>query len=173
MSYEFKIKLNSKDRFNSSMNFIRMSKVFYFNIFFTLLAIAITIYLIICKKFFNLSFIRRILLVLCCIIFPVIQPIILYIKLVLNKSEIAAQEITLKFDDEIIIISSNTEQTTVNYANVYNFIKFNNMIVLMYDSIHGQIIPDRYTREQKEDFFNFVSNKIKIAREKVKNEKNN
>ena len=173
MSYEFKIKLNSKDRFNSSMNFIRMSKVFYFNIFFTLLAIAITIYLIICKKFFNLSFIRRILLVLCCIIFPVIQPIILYIKLVLNKSEIAAQEITLKFDDEIIIISSNTEQTTVNYANVYNFIKFNNMIVLMYDSIHGQIIPDRYTREQKEDFFNFVSNKIKMAREKVKNEKNN
>ena len=173
MSYEFKIKLNSKDRFNSSMNFIRMSKVFYFNIFFTLLAIVITIYLIICKKFFNLSFIRRILLVLCCIIFPVIQPIILYIKLVLNKSEIAAQEITLKFDDEIIIISSNTEQTTVNYANVYNFIKFNNMIVLMYDSIHGQIIPDRYTREQKEDFFNFVSNKIKIAREKVKNEKNN
>ena len=173
MSYEYTIKLNSNDRFNSSMNFVRKSKTFYFDIIFTILAIFLTIYLIITKKFFELSLSRKILLMLCCILFPIIQPIMLYLKSVLNKSKLVESEIALKFNDEKIFISSSTEKTTFEYVDVYNFIKFENMIVLMYDSIHGQIIPDRYTKDQKEDFYNFVSDKIKSAREKVKNEKNN
>ena len=110
---------------------------------------------------------------ICCILFSIIQPIMLYIKSIINKSKIVENDITLKFDDEKIYISSSAEKTTFDYVDVYNFIKFENMIVLMYDSIHGQIIPDRYTKDEKEDFFNFVSDKIKVAREKVKNEKSN
>lgn len=173
MCYEYTIKLNSNDRFNSSMNFIRKSKTFYFDVIFTILAIFATIYMIISRKFFTLGTARKILMMICCIIFPIIQPIMLYIKSIMNKSKFVESEITLKFDDEKIYISSSAEKTTFDYADVYNFIKFENMIVLMYDSIHGQIIPDRYTKDEKEDFFNFVSDKIKVAREKVKNEKNN
>ena len=172
MSYEYTIKLNSTDRLNSSMNFIRKSKTFYFDVLFTLISIVAIIYLIITKRFFTLGTVRKVLLMICCIIFPIIQPIILYLKSVLNKSKLSESEITLKFTDEKIYISSSTENTTFDYANVYNFIKFEDMIVLMYDSIHGQIIPDRYTKDDKEDFFNFVVNKIKVNRDKVKNEKN-
>lgn len=173
MNYEYTIKLNNIDRFNSSINFIRKSKTFFFDVIFTIFAISTTVYMIISKKFFNLSSIRKALLLLCCILFPIIQPCILYFKSAFNKSKITEKEITLKFDDEKIYISSSTEKTTFNYADVYNLIKFKNMIVLLYDSIHGQIIPDRYTKNDKEDFFNFVFNKIRVAREKLNNEKSN
>ena len=46
--------------------------------------------------------------------------------------------------------------------------KYNNMIVLMYDSIHGQIIPNRVFNDNKESFYNYVSERILNARKKQK-----
>lgn len=171
MSYEYTIKLNSTDRFNSSLNFNRKSKMVYFDIIFTVFAIFLAIYLIISKKFFDLSLSRKVLLILCCILFPVIKPITLYFKSVFNKSRTIEDEITLKFDDKMIYISSANEKITLSYASIYNVYMFKNMIVLMYDSIHGQIIPDRYTLNEKEKLFSFILDKIKMSREDLKNEK--
>ena len=67
---------------------------------------------------------------------------------------------------------SDKERSEVLYENVYNFIKYNNMIVIMYDSIHGQIIPNRVFNNNRDEFYDYVSERIKYAREKQK-EKNN
>ena len=45
------------------------------------------------------------------------------------------------------------------------------MIVIMYDSIHGQIIPNRVFDNNRDEFYDYVSERIKYAREKQK-EKN-
>ena len=74
----------------------------------------------------------------------------------------------MEFTDDRILISSLNEKTEVLYENVYNFIKYKNMIVVLYDSIHGQVMPNRIFDNNKDEFYEYVSSKIKYARERKK-----
>lgn len=165
MKYSFNVKLNSDDKFNSSMNFIKISKTYYFDILFTLVAFIAIIYTIFTGTFFTMQNYKKVLLIVCFLIFPVIQPLIIYIK---TKNEKALEiPISITFDEDNINISSNSENVTLTYDKIYNFIKFKNMIVILYDSLHGQIIPDRFINCDKNEFYNFVDNKIKEAKRKL------
>ncbi len=170
--YKFSFSIKHKDLFNSSLNYSLNYKALVFDAIFTLAAIFATIYTIFTGIYFTLTILYRILLILCCILFPIIQPIIIYIKSYFHYLKIKDIQINMIFDDEKISISSKDESTIVLYENVYNFIKFKNMIVVLYDSIHGQIMPDRIFNNNKDEFYDYVSSKIKYAREKAK-EKNN
>lgn len=169
--YKFTIQITQDDLFKSSLNFVKHSKTFFFDIIFTFAAIIITLYTIFNRSFFELSDIKKILLIFCCVLFPVIQPVLLYIKSGAHAKRIKDLSVTLEFDDNKIIVYSDKEKSEVLYENVYNFIKYKNMIVIMYDSIHGQIIPNRVFDNNRDEFYNFVSERIKNAREKQK-EKN-
>lgn len=164
--YEFKIKINKDDLFQSSLNNVKNSKTFIFDLIFTAVAIIATAYQIFTNQFFQLVTYKKILLIVCCILFPIIQPLILYIKSILHANKIKDLEVTIAFDDNKITVSALNDKSDVAYENVYNFIKYNNMIVLMYDSIHGQIIPNRVFNDNKESFYNFVSERILNARKK-------
>ena len=162
MKYNIKLKITNEDIYNSSLNFLKSSKTFYFDIIFNIVAFAALYYTIYNGAFFSFDSFRKILIIICPLIFPVIQPIILYIKSFNNIN--LNTEIELEFNENNIIIMSSKEHVTINYIDVYNFIKFKNMHVLMYDSVHGQIIPDRFLTFDKNVFYNFVSGKIKEAR---------
>jgi len=170
--YNLTIQLTKDDLFESSLNYAKHSKTFFFDIIFTLAALIATIYTIFNKIFFELTDLKKILLIFCCILFPIIQPIILYIKSCNHAKRIKDLSITLEFDNDKIIVYSDKERSEVLYENVYNFIKYKNMIVIMYDSIHGQIIPNRVFDNNRDEFYDYVSERIKYAREKQK-EKNN
>ena len=162
MKYVITIQTNYMDRFSSSINFVRSSKTFYFDILFTAASIVVLAFSIYTGAYFKYNLFRKILLSICPLIFTVIQPIILYIKSKLNtKSD---NEVTLTFDINEIIIQSSDESVTLKYINIYNFIKFKNMIVIMYDSIHGQIIPDRFLNFDKNEFYKTISERINYAR---------
>ena len=115
------------------------------------------------------------MLIICFLLFPVIEPIIIYLKSISHAKKIKDIEINMEFTDvtivtdEKVLLSTNNENTQVLYENVYNFIKYKNMIVIMYDPIHGQIMPNRIFDGKKEEFYDFVANKIKNAREIQKN----
>ena len=166
--YKFTIQITGDDLFQSSLNNVKHSRTFYFDIIFTFAAIIITVYTILTGSFFKLSSYKKILLVFCCFLFPVLQPILLYIKSLNHANKIKDLKINLEFNDDGILISSSDEKTEVKYENVYNFIKYNNMIIIMYDAIHGQIMPNRVFNNNKDEFYNYVSKKIKDAREKQK-----
>ncbi len=170
--YNLTIQLTKDDLFKSSLNYAKHSKTFFFDIIFTFAALIATIYTIFTKIFFELTDLKKILLIFCCILFPIIQPIILYIKSCNHAKRIKDLSITLEFDNDKIIVYSDKERSEVLYENVYNFIKYKNMIVIMYDSIHGQIIPNRVFDNNRDEFYDYVSERIKYAREKQK-EKNN
>ncbi len=170
--YKFTFKINEKDIFNSTMNYNKSRITFLFDIIFTLVAFGVTIYSIINKTFFTFNTVYQVLLIICCLIFTVIQPILTYIKSVLHAKRIKNVVITMEFTDDKIKLSSTDDTTEVLYENVYDFIKYKNMIVVMYDAIHGQIMPNRIFNENKDEFYEFVAKRIKYAREKQK-EKNN
>lgn len=169
--YKFTVKITQEDLFQSSLNFVKHSKTFLFDLIFTFAAIIITIYIIINGSFFALSDIKKVLLIFCCVLFPVIQPIMLYIKSGAHAKKIKDLSVTLQFDEEKIMVNSDTEKSEVLYENVYNFIKYKNMIVIMYDSVHGQIMPNRVFDNNRDEFYNYVSERINNARKKQK-EKN-
>lgn len=162
MTYKITVKLNTNDRFRSSINFLRASKSFYFDVIFTAVSIVALVYTLYTKIFFTMSLFHRLLLIICVLLFPVLQPLILYIKS--RNNNINNAEINLEFTENEIKIYSSTESATVLYQNVYNFIKFKNMLVIMYDRIHGQIIPDRFLNFDKDEFYTYVETKIKNAR---------
>ena len=162
MKYSFTIKLNQNDRFLSSINFLRISKTFYFDIIFTVAAIIALSFTIINGYFFNMSTFRKILLIICPLIFPVFQPIILYIKS--KTTKLYDKEIMISYDDNNIYVSSDVENATISYKDIYNFYKFKNMIVMMYDSVQGQIIPDRFINVDKDEIFDFLIDRIKNSK---------
>ena len=175
MMYSFKFKINEKDIFNSTMNYNKSRITYLFDIIFTLAAFIIILYNLINKTFSNFNIYYRLLLIFCALLFPVIQPILLYIKSLAHAKKLKDINILMEFNEDSIKLSTNSENTEVLYENVYNFIKYKNMIVVMYDSIHGQIMPERIFMKDgksiKNEFYEYVASKIRNAREKQK-EKN-
>lgn len=166
--YKFSFKINEKDIFNSTMNYNKSRATYFFDIIFTFVAFVIVVYNILNKTFSNFNIAYQILLIFCCILFPVINPALLYLKSLSHAKKLKDVEITMEFTDEKIILSTNNETTEVPYENVYNFIKYRNMIVVMYDAIHGQIMPDRIFDGNKDEFYDYVASRIKYARDKQK-----
>jgi hypothetical protein len=170
--YSFSFKIDEKDIFNSTLNYNRGRVTFFFDIIFTFAALIIILYNLINKTFNNFNIYYRVLLIFCLLLFPVIQPIMLYIKSILHAKKLKDTLINMDFTEDRIKLSTNNEMIEVLYENIYNFIKYNNMIVVMYDSIHGQIMPDRIFLKDgksiKNDFYNDISIKINYAREKQK-----
>ncbi|MBP3200477.1 MAG: hypothetical protein J6M39_02365 [Lachnospiraceae bacterium] len=175
MMYSFNFKINEKDIFNSTMNYNKSRITYLFDIIFTLAAFIIIIYNLLNKTFSNFNIYYRLLLIFCALLFPVIQPILLYIKSLAHAKKLKDINILMEFNEDSIKLSTNSENTEVLYENVYNFIKYKNMIVVMYDSIHGQIMPERIFikdgKSIKNEFYEYVASKIRNAREKQK-EKN-
>ena len=173
--YSFNFKINEKDIFNSTMNYNKSRITYLFDIIFTLAAFIIILYNLINKTFSNFNIYYRLLLIFCALLFPVIQPILLYIKSLAHAKKLKDINILMEFNEDSIKLSTNSENTEVLYENVYNFIKYKNMIVVMYDSIHGQIMPERIFMKDgksiKNEFYEYVASKIRNAREKQK-EKN-
>ena len=174
--YKFSFTINEKDIFNSSMNYNKSRFTYLFDIIFTSVAFIIVIYNLLNNTFSSFNKFYQVLLIFCCLLFPVINPILLYIKSLSHAKKIKDTEITMEWMDDRVKLSSNNDNTEVLYENIYNFIKYKNMIVVMYDTIHGQIIPDRVFKKDgksnKDEFYDYVATKIKYAREKQK-EKNN
>ena len=167
--YKFNFKINEKDIFNSSMNFNKKWINMIFDCFITFLSLAVLIYCIASGAIYRFNIFQIVLLIVSFLLFPVIQPALIYFKSLARANKIKDIEISMEFDEDKIILSTNNERTEVLYENVYNFIKFKNMIVLLYDPIHGQIMPDRIFNNNKEEFYNFVAKHIKDAREKQNN----
>ena len=145
------------------MNAINKSKKHYLNVIFTLASFLLLIYLFISNSINNLEIYRLIVLILCAILFPIIQPLIIYIKLYMNYKKYPLKDIELIVYDNYLTVSNFTEKENV-YLNTLNDIKkYNNMIIIMYDSIHGQIIPNIAFNDSiidKDEFYNFIKSKI-------------
>ena len=160
--YNLKIHIGVNDLFNSSMNNLTHSKTHFINIIFTFTALVLLIYLFFNNMIYNIGVSRIILLILCIILFPIIQPLIIYIKLLLNYNKFPLKDVEMKVYDDRLIISNYEIKEEILLSNLNDIKKYHNMIVIMYDNIHGQIIPDEALKEiDKNEFYNFIKNKMK------------
>ena len=168
--YNFTFSINQNDLFKSTLNYNKRSYIHYFDLIFTSVALFIAIFNLFTGNFFNLTTFQIFLLIFCCILFPIINPIIIYIKSVLHANKLKNIFITMNFNEDNINIYAEKENITIEYKDIYDCINYKDMIVIMYDSIHGQIMPERIFNNKKDEFYCFISEKIKTAR--LKNEQN-
>ena len=160
--YNLKIHIGVNDLFNSSMNNLIHSKTHFINIIFTFSALVLLVYLFLNNMIYNISVSRIILLVICIVLFPIIQPLIIYIKLLLNYNKFPLKDVEMKVYDDRLIISNYEIKEEILLSNLNDIKKYNNMIVIMYDNIHGQIIPNEALNGiDKNEFYNFIKNRIK------------
>ena len=103
--YILKFTIKPKDVFDSSMNLQTYSLMGIFNVVFTVIAIVLTIYLMITNIFFDLQYYQRFVLVLCCVMFPIIQPLIIYMKSIIRFKKIPIAEITYEIKEDGIYAS--------------------------------------------------------------------
>ena len=161
MVYNFKFKLNKIDLFLSSIYYTYFSLGGIFSILFTIFSFVILIYTFVNNIFFNMSMQNRVLLIFCCLVFSVIQPLMIYIKVVKRFAKYNQNEVNLEFYVDNFKVTIGKDSGEFNYDRIFKIKKYFNMIVIMYNAINGQIIPDRAFNNNKNEFYNFILEKIK------------
>ena len=157
--YSFEFKITKKDFYDSSINSIIHSKLFLFDVLWTLISIGALLYFIITGKINDLNGGQIALLVLSSLLFFVIRPISLYIKVMLKPNKFFNNTIKMDFNDDEIILSNDTGHINLKYENLYKILNYKNMIVLMYDTIHGQIMPNhifKSIKNNRDEFYDYV-----------------
>ena len=162
MIYNFRFTLNEKDNFYSSM-YYNYSSIFriFFNLLFTLFFLAIFVYSIYNNIYSNFTMLYKVLIVLCMLLFTVIEPLVIYIKIVLKLKKDKETETILEFYDDKYIVKKDGKTANVEYSYIYTIKKYNKLVILFYNTIQGQLIPDRAFQNNKNEFYSFILNKIK------------
>ncbi len=159
MKYEFSIKLNKNDIFLSSIYYSYYSVSGVLSILFSVVFLILFIYSLITKMFFDFNDIYKVVVILFAFLFTLIQPIVIYLKVLLkNKNNI---ERKLTFYDDKFNIRANDLNEDFKYDIIFKVKMYKKMIVIFYDSINGQVIPNRYFDNNKLEFFNFIKSKIR------------
>ena len=125
--YSFEFKITKKDYYDSTINSIKSSKLFVFDIIFTLVSVLALLYFIITNNLKNLNAMQLTLLVLCSLLFFVIRPIVLYIKVMLKPNVYFNNVIKMVFNDENVVVSNNSEKVELKYENIYKILNYKNM----------------------------------------------
>ena len=162
MLYNFKFTLNKNDLFYSSMkyNYNSISRII-FNLLFTCFFIAYFVYTIVNNLFVDLTLLYKVLIIFCILLFPVIEPLVIYIKIIMRLSKNKETETILEFYDDKYIVKKDGKTADIEYSYIYGIKCYKKLVILFYNTIQGQLIPDRAFNNNKNEFYKFFIDKIK------------
>lgn len=154
MNYHFDIDVKPVDFFKLSMRKTYKSPVGICNIVFTLAAIALTV-----RFFGEAADWVRLLLILMCILFPVIQPISVYFRGRALAVSIP-KGLTLDVNDSGIVASLNSQSEKIEWKRVKALIDNNSMLVLVVDGKNGYFLTDRVLKDKREEFIGYAEARL-------------
>lgn len=162
MKYNFIFTLNEKDNFYSSM-YYNYSSIFrlIFNLLFSLFFLGIFIYSIYNNLYASFTLLYKALIIICILLFTVIEPLVIYFKIVMKLKKHKETETILEFYEDKYIVRKDGKTADVEYNYIYTVKKYKKLVILFYNTIQGQLIPDRAFQNNKEQFYNFILTKIK------------
>ena len=155
MEYRFKCDVRAKDLWKMAMTRTYKSLIGLVNVIFTIAMILLTI-----RFWAGASDLVRILLVLGCILFPVLQPLAIYGNSAKQLEEMP-RDMELVFNDTGVRVFVGEKSELLRWNRIKNAIKRSSMIVVMSDDSHGYMLTNRTLGDQKEEFFDYLCKKIK------------
>lgn len=155
MDYTFKSFVTPLDFFRLSMHRTYHSIIGVCNIVFTVAVILLT------AHFWNRTndFIE-VLLFVGCILFPVLQPLAVYMK-AKSQALLVPQDMILKFDDAGLHVTVKEKKETIRWEKIRGAVKEYKMIILFSDAKHGYILTDRMLGSKKEAFYEDIRRRIR------------
>lgn len=100
----------------------------------------------------------RIILVFSICLFPIIQPIGIYLRA--RKQAESAKEIEISFHDKGIHVNTDETISDLEWKSIKKVSKKPNMIVLFSTTTRGFILSNRVLRDQSKDFYSYVVSKM-------------
>lgn len=115
--------------------------------------------ILLAAKFWNQSNdILQVLMLLGCLLFPVVQPIAVYMK---AKRQAAASPkgVELAFDDCGLVVTAGEAKESLGWDRL-RVTEQPNMIIVFSDARHGYMLTNRVLGNEKDDFFSFAQSRI-------------
>lgn len=153
MKYKFKYKNTALNFWQLSMYFTYGSIIGVCNMIFSIAMILLSV-----KIWSNASSVVRMLLLLACCLFPIIQPIGIYFRA--KKQAAASKEIEIGFDDFGIHVKADYADSNLEWKSIKKVSKKPNMIVIFSTTTHGFLLTNQVLGKQSEEFYNYVVSKI-------------
>ena len=100
----------------------------------------------------------RAIMVIALLLFPVVQPLGLYLRS-MKMAENIKPETTLIFDDRGMGILVQLHSQRIPWKPEASVVKRPGLIVVSPDGVHLYLLPDRVTGEQKEELYAFLQKK--------------
>lgn len=157
MRYRFKYQITASDILKISMHSIYSSMIGVSNIIFT-----IAMSLLAVKLWGEVSIFVKMLLILGVCLFPVIQPIAIYIR-AKRQVDAVPNDLEIAFDDSGMNIKSKKHSSKLKWNEIKRITKRPNMIIIYTKSGHGYLFPNKVLGEEKEEFYRFIVSKINMS----------
>ncbi len=155
MEYKYMCDVKASDIWKMAMKRTYKSAIGIVNIVFTAAMILLVI------RFFSTApDILRVLMIFGCLLFPVIQPLATY-GMCVKQLENMPRDMSLTFNDEGMRVETGGQNEFIRWKRIANAIKRSNMIVVMSDDSHGYMLTNRVLGNEKDEFYDFLCNKIK------------
>ncbi|MCR5556939.1 MAG: YcxB family protein [Butyrivibrio sp.] len=153
--YKYKSDVKASDLWLIAMRRTYKSPTGIVNIIFTVAMILLTL------RFWGAaSDIIRSLMVLGCILFPVIQPLAV-LGASARQLDDMPRNLELSFSDRGVLVTTGEKSESLPWKRIKNAIMQRNMIVIMSDDRHGYMLTNRVLGQEKEEFYNFLCDKIR------------
>ncbi len=155
MKYSYKCDVKASDLWKMAMGRTYKSVIGIVNVTFTMAMVVLTI------RFFQAApDLMKGLLILGLILFPVLQPLATY-GMCVKQLEDMPRDMELFFDDKGMRVTTGGKSEDIRWKRIANAIKRKNMIVIMSDDRHGYMLTDRALGNEKEEFYDFLCEKIR------------
>lgn len=102
----------------------------------------------------------RVLLVLACCLFPVIQPMLAYGRAKKQANGIV-HDSQISFNDEGVDITFGEQSSAVKWEQIRRISKKPGMMIIYTDTTHGFVLTDRVLGKDKGALYEYVSSRIR------------
>ena len=155
MEYKYMCDVKASDLWKMAMRRTYKSPVGVVNVVFTVAMIALSL------RFFGTApDMLKVLMILGCILFPVIQPLAIY-GMSAKQLENMPRDMLLTFTDSGMNVETGGKSQFIGWKRIANAIRRSNMIVVMSDDSHGYMLTNRVLGDKKDEFYDFLCTKIK------------
>ncbi len=157
---KYEIKLDKNDIWYFSLYSANRAYLGIFNLLFTMASVYFLI-----NSWYELSLSRKILFLVCSLMFSVIQPAILYLKATKQAStDTIKKGFVLELSKEEILVSQDGNTLNVAWEEVYKTMIRKSMIVIYFAPLRGYLIPNRYLGDTREELENLLKEKTRVTR---------
>ena len=154
MEFRFEDKITALDVWKLSMYHVYRSLAGVCNVVFAVAIICATIKLWNPREGMLMS-----ILLFCCVLFPVIQPLMIYTRAARQMAALP-KDMVYEINESGIHIIAGNQKSHLTWNRVRGVIKEHGMVILATDAGRGYMLTDKTLGTQKDSFIEFLESKL-------------